>query len=71
MVKFKVVRTYDRKRHNYPTWEVVHVKTKRTVFSVLGDDRADLAITMADQFEANPKSADLALKLNTKENKYA
>ena len=71
MVKFKVIRTYDRKKHNYPIWEVVHVKTKRTVFSVLGDDRYDLAINIADQFEADPKSADLALKLNPKENKYA
>ena len=71
MVKFKLVRTYDRENHNYPTWEIIHIKSGQMVFSLLGDDQAELAMSMADQFEAQPALADPVLSLNIKESDYA
>lgn len=64
-VKFKLVRTYDRKNENFPRYEIVHIKSNRVVFSVLGDDRVDQAIHMADQYEADPSMADVVLRLKT------
>ena len=71
MVKFKLVRTYSRETDNYPTWEIIHIKSGQMVFSLLGDDQVELAMSMADHFEARPELADSVLRLNLKESNYA
>jgi len=73
MVKFKVVRTFDEKRERWPHWEIIHVKSRKSVYSSLGDEHHNIqmVLRLADQYERRPSLAKHILEVNMPESKYA